>query len=125
MNERFLQRITEFEKAIYQLEKALNQEKSEYIRDAVIQRFEFTYELAWKAAKLWLAEKQIDARNPRDVFAESLAQGLIQDGNLWSDLQKMRNQTSHTYDMELAEDVYEFIAEHGLNCFNQLLGALK
>lgn len=44
-----------FFNALKQLEKALNEPKTEYTRDASIQRFEFTYELAWNALKSYLA----------------------------------------------------------------------
>ncbi|MBT6391338.1 MAG: nucleotidyltransferase, partial [Candidatus Marinimicrobia bacterium] len=43
-------------RAIKQLEKVLKEEKSEFIRDAAIQRFEFTYELLWKTLKTHLEE---------------------------------------------------------------------
>jgi nucleotidyltransferase substrate binding protein (TIGR01987 family) len=62
----------------------------------------------------------IDALTPRDVFQASLQNGLIHDGNLWSDAQKMRNLTSHTYDELLAQKVYEFLLESGQGIFKQL-----
>jgi len=48
------------------------------------------------------------------------AAGLIEDGNAWSDLQKMRNLTSHTYNEDLAENVYTFVVEQGVLLFQQL-----
>ena len=47
-NERLRERITDYLRALTQLEKAASQPKDEFLRDSVIQRFEFTHELAWK-----------------------------------------------------------------------------
>jgi len=90
------------------------------MRDAVIQRFEFCWELAWKALKLRLEQLGIAANNPRDVFREALVAGELRNGNEWSEAQKMRNLTSHTYDEELCEEVYGFILKDGLAMFQQL-----
>ena len=46
---------TALEKAIERLRDILNQERNEYVRDGVVQRFEFTFELCWKALKRVLA----------------------------------------------------------------------
>ena len=51
---------------------------------------------------------------------EALQAGLIEDGNLWSDMQKMRNLTSHTYREELANEVYDFVVNQGLPVFRDL-----
>ncbi|GGD57785.1 HI0074 family nucleotidyltransferase substrate-binding subunit [Lacimicrobium alkaliphilum] len=122
---RLKERTEEFLKATSQLERAVQQPKDEFIRDSVIQRFEFSYELSWKMLKLKLEEEGLEARTPRQVFQESLVAGFIQDGNLWSELQKQRNLTTHTYDESLAESVYQFIAEQGLALFQQLACVAK
>ena len=46
--ERFIQRQTDFVKAVTRLEEACAQEENSFIRDSVIQRFEFSWEMAWK-----------------------------------------------------------------------------
>ncbi|NJD91764.1 MAG: DUF86 domain-containing protein [Geobacter sp.] len=118
--ERLNERIADYLKAVSQLEKAAQQPKDEFLRDSVIQRFEFTHELAWKMLKLWLEQENIFARTPRETLQEALQAGYIEDGNAWSDLQKMRNLTSHTYNEPLADDVYDFIVKHGAKLFRQL-----
>lgn len=117
---RLQERIEEFLKAVSQLQKAVVQPEDEFIRDSVIQRFEFTYELAWKMLKLRLDSEGIDARTPRQALQEALQAGFIEDGNAWSELQKNRNLTSHTYDAALAEAVYRYIVAHGLSLFQAL-----
>lgn len=100
MSDRFEQRYQHFTAVLTRLQDALLETNApaDLIRDAVIQRFEFTYELAWKTMKDWLAQKDIDVRNAKDTLKEALAQGVIADGNRWSVLHEARNLTSHTYD---------------------------
>lgn len=119
-SERLSERISDYLKAVVQLEKAVLHPKDEFVRDSVIQRFEFTHELAWKMLRLRLENEGILVKTPRETMQEALQAGFIADGNLWSDLQKMRNLTSHTYREQLAEDVYEFIVAQGLPLFQQL-----
>jgi len=118
--ERFQLRIETFIRAVDRLGEACQQEEDSFIRDSVIQRFEFCYELAWKMLKLKLEQEDIDARSPKAVLQESLQQGHIQDGNLWTELHRMRNETSHTYDERLAIVAYNFVCLTGLDMFRQL-----
>ncbi|ACH39687.2 nucleotidyltransferase substrate-binding protein, HI0074 family [Citrifermentans bemidjiense Bem] len=112
--------ITGYLKALGQLEKAISQPKDEYVRDSVIQRFEFIHELALKMLKLRLEQEYVFANTPRETMRASLQAGFIEDGNAWTDLQKMRNLTSHTYNEELAEEVYAFVVGEGVYLFQQL-----
>ena len=119
-SERLEERVSDYLKALSQLEKAASQPKDEYIRDSVIQRFEFTHELAWKMLKLRLEQEDLFAKTPRETMQASLEAGYIVDGNAWTDLQKMRNLTSHTYNEELAEEVYSVVVQQGVSLFRQL-----
>jgi nucleotidyltransferase substrate binding protein (TIGR01987 family) len=123
--ERFDQRRNYFRQALKRLREALARPEDDFIRDACIQRFEFTYEAAWKAMKLWLEAKDIDVRNAKDALRESLAQGLIQDPNAWSSLHEARNLTSHTYRAELAKQVYATLREQAIPLFEALDKALE
>lgn len=118
--ERFNERSEDFLKASKRLSEACAQPFDSFIRDSVIQRFEFCWELAWKTLKLRLEFLGIVAMNPRDVFKEALSAGLIQDGNIWSEAQRMRKLSSHTYDEKLADQVYEFIKIRGDLLFQEL-----
>jgi len=117
---RLQERIEEFFKALAQLRKAAAMPKDEFIRDSVIQRFEFTYELAWKMLKLRLEAEAIDAKTPKQTLQEALQAGFIADGNAWSELQRNRNLTSHTYDETLADNVYDYVVRSGVGLFEQL-----
>lgn len=119
-DERFQQRKDDYARAVTRLGEACAEPFSDLLRDSVIKRFEFCWELAWKMLKAWLEHGGVETNNPRDTFREALLQGLIQNGNLWSDMQKMRNLTSHTYDEALADEVYRFIVSQGLTLLTQL-----
>jgi nucleotidyltransferase substrate binding protein (TIGR01987 family) len=98
--------ITPLIKAKASLELALDAPKSDLTRDACIQRFEYTFELAWKALKRILKHKGMLANNPRDVIRESAKQGLIDDPNLWFGFLDDRNQTTHAYNESVANAIY-------------------
>lgn len=123
--ERLQERIADYLKAVSQLEKAVGKPKDEFLRDSVIRRFEFTHELAWKMLKLRLEAEDIFVKTPRETLQAALQAGLIEDGNAWSDLQKMRNLTSHTYNEQLADDVYAYIAGQAVTLFRQLAEKAK
>jgi nucleotidyltransferase substrate binding protein (TIGR01987 family) len=119
MNSFELRKIA-FVKALSQLEKALNEPETEYIRDACIQRFEFTYELAWNMLKNYLATMDIITLSPKETLKEALKQGLLANGDAWSELHQKRNLTSHTYNAELAESIYHYLKIEGLSLFLDL-----
>lgn len=67
--------------------------------DLIVKRFEFTFEMSWKAIKRTLSMMGIeDVRSPRACFKEAFAQALLIDQVIWLDMIEMRNLSSHTYD---------------------------
>jgi nucleotidyltransferase substrate binding protein (TIGR01987 family) len=68
--------------------------------DLTLKRFEFTYEMSWKALKRYLDYLGISATNPRAVFREAYAQGILREESVWLDMIEMRNLSSHVYDEE-------------------------
>ncbi len=99
---------------------------SDVVRDGVIQRFEFTYELAWKTAKEYLEDIGIvDNNSPKTVFKEAFAQKLIVDEKNWLLMINDRNKTSHVYKEEMAEEIAERIASCYINEFELLLRELQ
>jgi len=80
-------KLTALSHAISSLEKAIQQPKDEFIRDSVIRRFEYTYELAWKSLKRHLewdeGVENVDHLTRRDVFRLGAEKGLIDDVGQW------------------------------------------
>ena len=94
------------------------------VLDVAAKRFEFTYEMAWKALKRVLDHLGIDARAPRPVFKEAYAQGLLADEQVWLDMIEMRNLSSHIYDEhEISRILLEL--ERYLAAFDSLLSRLR
>lgn len=98
--------------AIGRLESALAQPKTEWTRDSAIQRFEFTFELAWKVVALAARAEGLDVTSPRDALRTARRLGWIDDDRLWLDMLDARNRSSHTYDEHAAEGIYQELAAY-------------
>jgi len=130
--------------AIGQLEKSIKYSRSdmakkddelfEQLRNSVIQCFEFTYELSWKMLKRYLEET---AANPEEIDVSTF-QNLIRIGNekgllrsdwlRWKIYRQARTNSSHTYDSDKAEAVYEIVPdflEEALYLYRQLTDRQK
>jgi nucleotidyltransferase substrate binding protein (TIGR01987 family) len=108
------------EKALASLSRAIQRSRvdpqDEELRDAVIQRFEYTYELCWKMLKRQLelespTPARMDTLSFRDLLREAAQVGILQDVERWMDYREMRNITSHTYDDLKARNVYDAAIE--------------
>src|SRR3990172_7848592 len=96
--------LTPFEKALESLEEILKHTKDDVVRDATIQRFEYTYELAWKMIKRhldWAGNPNTASLSKRDLFREAAKTGIIADAEAWFEYHQARNETSHTYELAM------------------------
>ncbi|HEX2222574.1 MAG TPA: nucleotidyltransferase substrate binding protein [Thermoanaerobaculia bacterium] len=118
--------LTPFKKALESLEAVLAVPKDDIVRDATIQRFEYTYELAWKMIKRHLewAGAEADSLTRKSLFREAARIGVIADAEPWFDYNEARDLTSHTYDEVRAEEVYEMARRFAVDA-RRLLEALK
>ncbi len=92
--------------AVTRLREVLNVAESDVIRDAAIQRFEFSFELAWKAIQERARDEGLDCQSPRECLRVAFRASWIEDEKGWLAMLVDRNQTSHTYDEDLAKAVY-------------------
>lgn len=99
-----------FQDSIISLDRAIEQPLTEFTRDSVIQRFEYTYELAWKMLRRILKDEigliDIESKSRRDLFRIASQHSLIGDPSEWFAFNDARNLTSHTYNIATAEEVY-------------------
>ncbi len=125
--------FSSLDKATTSLGKAIKRSKEnpndEEIRDAVIQRFEYTYELCWKLLKRQLeleapTPAEIDTLTFRDLLRTAAEKGIIDNIERWFIYREQRNITSHTYDAKKAESVQKTAFEFFEDA-NQLLSNLK
>lgn len=99
-------------RALVRLRSAVEQPKTEWTRDSAIQRFEFTFELAWKAVARVAREEGIECPSPRTAFRTALKLGWITDDENWLTMLDDRNRASHTYNEATAEDLYSRLRAH-------------
>jgi len=95
----------------------------------VIQNFEFVYELSIKMLKRQLEKEsaspeEIDFTSFRGLLRIALEKGFIQNIDTWFEYRQMRNITSHTYDHEKAQQVYEMTSRF-LSSAKTLLNQLE
>ncbi|MBT3456218.1 nucleotidyltransferase [bacterium] len=101
--------ISSLLKAQEALKKGVGIAKSKLEKDGAIQRFEFTYELLWKTLKKILAFKGVVSNSPREVFRAAAKNGLLEDPKFWFEVIKKRNISTHIYNEEMAEEVFDFL----------------
>jgi len=103
MNEIF----NSYRQSLLRLKEVLLLERTIIHRDAAIQRFEFTVELAWKCLQTFLKRKGILCRSPKDCLREAFKYGLLQDDPRWIQVIEERNLTVHTYNEGVAQEIYD------------------
>ena len=114
--EKIQERINTAQRALTKLhELAVKPDLSDVERDALIQRFEFSFELLWKCAKEYLyVVEGIDAASPKKVIRCCRELGMLDDRQTQEALQMVddRNLTTHTYDETFAKAVVERIRSY-------------
>ena len=105
-----LQKLTEF----LAIDERINEE---YTHAAVIQAFEFTFEVFWKTFQKIGQAEGVTIGSPKAAFLFAYQSGLIENENIWLDLLHDRNMTTHTYHEVVAHQILKRIREHYLNAF--------
>ncbi len=126
---RWEQRFSNFVKALHKLSQAVEYIKhnfadedepiddsdsgyvlDEIIKEGLIQRFEYTHELAWNVMKDYATfQGNTNVGGSRDATREAFQLKLISDGKVWMEMIGSRNKTSHTYNEETADEIYSKI----------------
>lgn len=124
--------VSPLSRAVAQLKKGIDRAEAapadEELRDAVIQRFEYTFELSWKLLKRRIEQDapvpaEIDRMSFRELIREAAKRGWIDDPEKWMFFREQRNLTSHVYDAAVAVEVYETAKSFSLEA-ERLLAAL-
>ena len=115
-----------FKKALEKLGNAISDQEKEELSDlekeGLIQRFEYTFELAWKTLQDLLFHKGYqDIKGPNPVLMQALMDGYIKGENKWRNMKNARDLTSHAYDEDKANESVTKIVEE----FYDLLLELK
>lgn len=107
---RWLQRFSNYQKALLTLTEAADlagaRALSNLEQQGLIQGFEFTHELAWNVLKDYLEEQGfVGLIGSKNAMREAFKNALIADGEVWMDMIKARNMTSHTYSTDVAQGI--------------------
>lgn len=128
---RWEQKLSNYRKALHRLAEVVNvakvRELNDFEADGMIQRFEFTFELAWKLLKSYAEYQGVgkEIMGSRDAIRWAFENGLITDSNVWMEMIKRRNDTSHTYDEDTASEVVDRIEDLYYQCFVYLFEKMK
>lgn len=114
---RWQQRFVSYQKALLQLQNAVDLSKqrafTQLEKQGVIQAFEFTHELAWNVLKDYLQDQgNQNVKGSKDATREAFKVALITDGEQWMAMIRSRNISSHTYDDRVAEQLVAVIIQH-------------
>lgn len=127
---RWKQRLRNYELAWSHLDAAvaLSQQKSlsELERQGLIQSFEFTHELAWNVMKdYFFYQGTSTITGSRDASREAFQRGLVTNGEVWMEMIRSRNQTSHTYNKKVADEIVTKIQDQYLPALTEFKNKMK
>lgn len=131
---RWIQRLNNYEKALERLKKAagiisaanmFSGEVDDLLKEGLIQRFEYTQELAWKVMKDYEEYQGLtDIQGSRDAIRKALQMGIIE-SQTWMDTISSRNLTSHCYDESEFNGVLDKIINNFLPIFIDFNNKMK
>ena len=119
---RWEQRFSNFKKALSKLKEVIKTETletlSELEQEGLIQRFEYTHELAWNVMKDYFEyQGNSTITGSRDAIREAFNKKLITNGEMWMETIKSRNKTTHTYNEETAKTIVNDIINNYYQLF--------
>lgn len=121
---RWCYRFDNYRRAFGLLREAMEQERplTQLEKEGVIQRFEYTMELAWKTMKDYLESEGmvLEPVTPRTVIRKAFEAGVIREGDAWQKALDARNSMSHTYNQAVFERVIADIRSSYLAAFDEL-----
>lgn len=109
LKEKIQKQAGQLKEALARLNEVLLMEKNAVVRDSVIKRFEFSFELSWKLLKSAVELYGREANSPREAILVGAQIGLLEDPESWLDFLEARNLSSHVYDETTAEEIYSQI----------------
>jgi len=127
---RWKQRFQNFENAYNVLVRMMERKKltpnDEAVEMALIQSFEFTYELAWKTMKDYLEFEGFDnLAGSKQVIRTAFQAGLIENAEGWLDAIQKRNIASHVYDENVLSEGVIFVRDDYFPLASKLYNELK
>lgn len=125
MKEVLQDKFENFSNALKRLKEALKEKGSSLCIDGTIQRFEFTFEMVWKALKKFLYYDGIDTKTVRECIKKAYQTDYIDNEEVWISMLEDRNLTSHIYNENQAKIIYDRIISQYIKEFELLENKLK
>jgi len=127
---RWQQRFANYKKALFKLKEAVEKYEtegmSEIEKEGMIQRFEYTYELAWNTIKdFYENQGEVSIQGSRDAFRIAFNRGLISSGEIWMKMIDSRKLTVHTYNEKTANTIVNDIVKTYFELFMDLKETLE
>jgi nucleotidyltransferase substrate binding protein (TIGR01987 family) len=124
---RWIQRFNNYRKALEKFNQAVDiisnklewgEEIDDLLEEGLIQRFEYTHELAWKVMKDYAQyQGYTNIQGSRDAFRKAFEMGIIEN-EAWMESINDRNLTSHNYDDETVTEILKAIIDTYALLFN-------
>lgn len=119
---RLKERYEDYIKALNRLKEAMLENPTDIVIDGTLQRYEFTFELAWKTIKDYLEYNGYTEgiSSPRAIIQLAFQTKIIKKGDIWIQMMLDRNSLSHLYDEEKSREIYNNIKNKYLKQFEEL-----
>lgn len=129
--QRFEDQLYNFNNALERFNTVVNEKDTFYKEgfsdvylDVAVKRFEFTFEMAWKAIRRYLDFEGIICKSPRACFKEAFAQGLVEEEGVWLEMIEFRNLSTHIYNEQEIQELLDYVSSFS-KAFNQLKAHLE
>ncbi len=121
---RWHQRFNNYKQAILLLKEACDEDLNGYNdleKEGLIQRFEFTLELAWKVLKDRMEYDSItlDIVSPKSIIREAYISKYINNPEIWFDMIDSRNSMSHVYDRTSFDEIVQKVKMEYVNVLHE------
>ena len=127
---RWIQRFENFGRALVSFRSAISlanqRELSDLEKQGLIQSFEYCHELAWNTLIDLLEHQGITGMlGSRDAVREGFSRGFVSNSDIWIDMIKSRNLSTHTYNKNVADEIVDKIRRSYSGCFEELFTKLR
>lgn len=100
------ERFDDLKRALERLEETVSFPDELPYKESTVQRFEFTFELAWKVMQDLVRDAGMDYRGPKGVIRAAAQLSLVDDPETWFEYLQDRNEMTHMYKMVVLERVF-------------------
>lgn len=121
MDEKIKNKLINYNKTLKILnDNVSNDNLSEIEKMGIVQAFELLIDQAWKILKRYLFVEGIDTKSPKSVIRECFSLQILDKPEIWIEMINRRNETSHSYDESIVDEIIRSIRNDYIHQFNLL-----